>query len=127
MNAFEKKYKSEVFEKWGGTCAYKEHEEKTRGYSKEKWNSVSDGLDCVMEEFALSMKGGDAPESAKAQELVKKLKDYITNNFYNCTDEILSGLSQMYVLDERFRENIDRHANGTAEFIRRAVSIYCKK
>lgn len=56
----------------------------------------------------------------------KKLQDYITRNFYHCTDEILAGLGEMYVCDERFKKNIDKHAVGTSEFISKAIKIYCK-
>mgnify|MGYP003295411509 CR=1 FL=1 len=65
---------------------------------------------------------GYAPASAEAQALVKKLQGYITENFYNCTDAILAGLGEMYVADDRFRANIDRHGDGTAEFIRQAIT-----
>ena len=57
------------------------------------------------------------------QNLVKLLQDHITENYYNCTDEILAGLGQMYVADVRFKNNIDKHGDGTAEFIREAIQI----
>ena len=126
MREFEK-YKAEAAEKWGKTDAYKEHAEKTKDYSKKKWDDVTAGLDSVMADFALCMKNGNSPESPYATELVKKLQDYITSNVYNCTNEILSGLGQMYVCDERFRENIDKHADGTAQFICDAIKNYCEK
>ena len=33
----------------------------------------------------------------------------------------------MYVADERFQKNIDKHADGNAEFISKAISVYCGK
>ena len=72
------------------------------------------------------IKGSDSPESETAQTLVKKLQSYITENFYTCTPEILRGLGQMYVADERFKSNIDKNGKGTAEFIAEAIGIYCK-
>ena len=71
--------------------------------------------------------GGASADNDTAQRLVKKLQDYITANFYHCTDDILAGLGQMYVCDERFRENIDRHGEGTAEFVAEAIRIYFGK
>ena len=73
------------------------------------------------------MKKGEKPDSADAQELVKKLQNHITENYYRCTNEILAGLGQMYVADERFRNNIDKHAEGTAAFICEAIGAYCGK
>ncbi|MBR2724550.1 MAG: TipAS antibiotic-recognition domain-containing protein [Ruminococcus sp.] len=53
-----------------------------------------------------------------------ELKDFITQNFYTCTDEILKGLGAMYAADVRFKNNIDKHGSGTAEFISKAIEIY---
>ena len=39
----------------------------------------------------------------------------------------LAGLGKMYVADERFRNNIDKHTDGTAAFICDAIAVYCSK
>lgn len=126
-NSYEKtrkQYEAEVKEKWGSTDAYKESQQKTATYSKEKWNDVSSGLDEVIAEFAkVKAEGRTAEESIF---LAEKLQQYITDNFYTCTKEILTGLGEMYVLDERFKENIDKHDEGTAEFMREVIRIYCR-
>ena len=131
MKAFDnsefEKYKAEAREKWGNTDAYKQHEEKTSNYSKQKWNTLAEGMDCIMEAFSLCMKNGTAHDSAEAQNLVKTLQNHITENYYLCTNEILAGLGQMYVADERFMNNIDKHADGTAMFIGEAIAVYCSK
>ena len=64
------------------------------------------------------------PDSPQAQALVKKWQDYITNNYYNCTKEILSCLGQMYVGDERFTQHIDQYGAGTAFFMAAAIEVY---
>ena len=129
MGAFDnsefEKYKAEAREKWGKTEAYKEHTEKTRNYSKQKWNDLAGEMDRIMAAFAMCMKKGETPNSAEAQQLVKALQAHITGSYYRCTNEILAGLGQMYVADERFKNNIDRHGEGTAEFIRDAINAYC--
>ncbi len=122
MNTFE----NEVKQRWGNTDAYKESEQKTAGYSADKWNDVNAGLNAVLAEFATALKGGATPENETAQLLVKKLQQYITDNFYTCTNEILAGLGQMYVADERFKSNIDKNGEGTAEFISEAIRFCCK-
>ena len=130
MKAFDssefKKYKAEAQEKWGNSDAYKEHQEKTKNYSKQKWNDLTEGMDRIMAEFALCMKRGAAPDSSEAQNLVKCLQNHICENYYHCTNEILAGLGQMYVGDERFKNNIDKNADGTAEFVCKAIEIYCR-
>ena len=120
-------YEDEAKQRWGVTNAYKESRVKTAGYSKDKWNDVLGGLNGVFAEFAACKKCGDRADSDTAQRLVKKLQDYITANFYQCTNEILAGLGQMYVCDERFKNNIDKNDEGTAEFVAEAIKIYCKK
>ena len=62
----------------------------------------------------------------EAQALVTKLQAHITANYYTCTDEILAGLGKMYVADERFKKNIDKYGDGTAEFAAAAIEAYCK-
>ena len=121
MTALEKEAK----EKWGQTQAYKESAEKR--HSKEKQAELSAGMDQIMAAFAACMKKGETPDSAQAQGLVKSLQDYITQNYYNCTNQILAGLGQIYVADARFKANIDKCAAGTAAFICNAISAYCKK
>ena len=120
-------YKAEAQQRWGNTDAYREHAEKTKGYSKDKFSALAADMDLIFGEFALCMKNGAAPEDREAQELVKKLQDHITDNYYTCTNPILSGLGQMYVADERFQNNIDRHGDGTAEFVSQAIDRYCAK
>lgn len=131
MKAFDnsefEKHKAEAKEKWGNTDAYKEHTEKTKHYSKDKWNNLANDMDNILAEFAVCMKNGEEPNSNEAQSLVKALQNHITENYYLCTNEILAGLGQMYVADERFKNNIDKHADGNAEFISRAIEVYCRK
>ena len=121
------KHKAEAKEKWGKTDAYKEHAERTKNYSKQKWNDLAKGMDRIMAEFALCTRKAVGPDSTEAQHLVKMLQNHITENYYLCTDEILAGLGQMYVTDERFKNNIDKHADGTAAFICDAIAVYCSK
>ena len=121
MTAFEKEAK----EKWGQTQAYKEYEEKQ--YSQQKQDALAAGMDRMMASFAICMKKGEAPDSKEAQGLVEALQKYITENYYHCTKEILAGLGQMYVSDQRFKNNIDKHADGTATYICEAITVYCRK
>ena len=121
------RYEAEAKRRWGETAAYKEHAEKTANYTKDQWQNVNDGLMTVLAKFAECMKRGYTPDSDEAQTLVKELQNYITENYYTCTDEILAGLGQMYVADERFKNNIDKHTPGTAVFISEAITVYCRK
>lgn len=117
-------YKQEAKEKWGGTEAYKEAERKAAGRTTEQESGVAEGLMDVFREFGALR--NLPPEDPAVQEKVAQLQQYITKHYYTCSKEILKGLGQMYVCDERFRGNIDRAAGeGTAEFVSKAIAAYC--
>ena len=112
-------YTAEAKAKWGKTDAYKEYEKKAPGQQQ------ADALMAIFAEFG-PVRQLD-PAASDVQALVAKLQDYISRNYYNCTKQILSGLGQMYVADDRFKANIDRvGGEGTAEFVSKAIEIYCK-
>ena len=122
-----KNYETEARTRWGNTDAYREHEQKTKNYTKEKWAEANDGLMAIFAEFATCKASGVTPSSAEAQALVSKLQAHITAHYYTCTNEILAGLGKMYVCDERFKKNIDKNGNGTAEFAAEAIAVYCNR
>ena len=119
-----KNHETEVRERWSNTAAYREHEQKTKNYTKEKWAEANNGLMTIFAELAVCKQSGASADSNEAQALVSKLQEHITKNYYTCTDEILAGLGEMYVADERFRKNIDKNGEGTAEFVSRAIARF---
>ena len=125
-NEFEK-YKTEVEERWKDTKAYSEYTSKTKGYSNDKWNNLNEMMNDIIEKFTTAMKNNEKVYSSNVQNLVKVLQNHISENYYLCTNEILAGLGKMYVLDDRFKKNIDKHELGTAEYISKAIEIYCNK
>ena len=122
-----KNYTTEACERYGNTAAYKEHEQKTKNYTKEKWAEANDGLMAIFAEFAACKQSGAGVDSNEAQAIVAKLQAHITANYYTCTDEILAGLGKMYIADERFKKNIDKYGEGTAEFAAEGIRIYVEK
>ena len=120
-------YETEARARWGNTDAYREHEQKTKNYTKEKWVEANNGLMAIFAEFAACKTSGASADSSEAQALVAKLQAHITANYYTCTDEILSGLGKMYVADERFKKNIDKYGERTAKFTANAIAVYTRK
>lgn len=130
FEAFDKteieQYKQEARERWGNHEAYQEYVH--RQLRKTPEQNQSEG-----EEVMAFFKQAGAlrhlpPESAEVQQLVKDLQQMFTRNFYNCTNEILSALGEMYMDNIRFRQNIDQEGGeGTAQLMRDAIRIYCKK
>ena len=119
-------YESEARSRWGNTDACREHEQKTKNYTKEKWAEANDGLMAIFAEVSVCKQSGASTDSAEVQALVAKLQAHITAHYYTCTDEILAGLGKMYVADERFKNNIDKYGEGTAEFVSNAIILFCE-
>ena len=119
-------YTRRAKEQWGNTSEYKESEEKAKGRTKEEEKDMMVQFMQVFTEFGAIK--DQTPDGAEAQSQVKKLQDYITEHFYQCSDEILSGLGQMYASDGEFKENIDRAGGeGTAVFVSDAIRCFCGK
>ena len=122
-----KNYETEARSRWGNTDAYREYEQKIKNYTKEKWAEANDGMMAIFAEFATAKANGVRPDSIEAQAIVAKLQAHITANYYTCTDEILAGLAKMYVADERYKKNINKYGEGTAEFAAEGIRIYVEK
>ena len=110
---------------YGKTEAYKEYQQKSQARTDSENKSVNDK---VMDFFVrLGRLKHLSPDSAEVQAWVKELQAYFTENFYNCTPQILMGLGQMYAGGGSMTENIDAAGGkGTGEFAREAIRIYCK-
>ncbi len=129
FSAFDSKklddYAKQAKECWGKTEAYREFEKKSKGRTVEAEGDIAQGLMAIFAEFGQIK--DTAPDGSDAQALVKKLQGYITEHYYNCTNQILLGLGQMYAAGGEFTQNIDAaHGIGTAEFANKAIHVYCK-
>ena len=127
FKAFDKtkldEYAAKAKEEWGNTPEYAEFESKKRSPKEEQ---------LMAERFMLLFKEAGTikdtdPSCAAAQDLVKRIQQFITDNMYNCTKDILKGLGKMYSAGGEFTENIDKTGGeGTAAFVDKAIQIYCK-
>ena len=119
-------YTKRAKEQWGNSQEYFEFQQKSKNQTKEEQNEIIQNFMQIFVEFG-ALKNM-LPDSAKVQNQVQKLQDYISEHFYKCSDEILSNLGQMYAGNSEFTINID-HAGGvgTATFVSKAICIYCGK
>lgn len=118
-------YAKRAKEQWGQTPEYREYEEKTKDWTNQEQQNVMKNFMLIFAEFG-KMRTED-PASEKVQCEVKKLQDFISEHFYQCSDEILSGLGQMYASGGEFTQNIDKMGGeGTARFTADAIEVYCK-
>ena len=116
-------YAQEAKKRWGHTDAWRESLE--RGKNADQELRDADGLMDIFRRLG-QFRQGD-PAAPEAQELIAQLQQYICDHYYNCTNQILYGLGQMYAAGDEMNENIDRAGGaGTGDFARRAIEIYCK-
>ncbi|MDO5448393.1 MAG: TipAS antibiotic-recognition domain-containing protein [Clostridia bacterium] len=115
----------EAKEKWGKTPQWQEFEQKTAGKTEDQMNDMGTALMDLFAELG-SIKDQD-PKGPEAQAKVKAIQDFITKNYYACTNDIFKSLSLMYVEDERFKSNIDKAGGeGTAAFAKAAIEELTK-
>ena len=114
-------YAKEAKAQWGETKEYREFEAKN--LTKEQQQTAGAGLMELFLDFARKKDG--APEDAFAE--VQKLQDYISRNFYHCSNDVLKGLGKLYGVGGEFTKNIDAYAGaGTAAFASKAIESYCR-
>ena len=118
-------YTRKAKEQWGDSKAFSEYEQKSASRSKDDEKKLWSDFMKLFEKCG-KLKDSD-PKSAEAQAMVKVIQNYITKNFYECTNEILAGLGKMYAAEGEFKTNINKAGgNGTAEFVSRAIAEYVK-
>ena len=116
-------YAAEAKKRWGHTDAWQESQEKQKTQSQEV--SDADGLMDIFRSLG-AYRNAD-PAAPEAQAMIRELQEYICDHYYNCTNQILMGLGQMYAAGDEMNENIDRTGGaGTGEFACKAIEIYCK-
>ena len=113
-------YAAEAKASWGQSPAWREYEGRRAGRSPERERQLGEGMMALMAEFG-AMKDMD-PAAPEVRAQVEKLRAYITEHYYTCTDDILRGLGAMYAGGGSMTENIDSAGGpGTGAFIRRAI------
>ena len=130
FDAFDKReiehYRKEVIEKWGGTKAFQESEKKDAARDSGCYGRLAEEMMAIFADLGGMRHLSHADEQVRQK--IAELQQFITDNYYTCTKEILGGLGQMYVGDRRFKENIDKAGcAGTAEFVSRSIALYCSR
>jgi hypothetical protein len=118
-------YKEEACQKWGHTVAFKQSEERVKKLGKDglkKFIEESEKLTC---EIASCMKNGNFPSSENAQKLIAKHYEGL-KAFYEPNLILYKGLAEMYILDERFKNNYEKVAHGLAQYMHDAMVEFIK-
>ncbi|MCA1012440.1 MerR family transcriptional regulator [Halobacillus halophilus] len=121
----QKMYEQEVKERWGDTEAYQESKRRTKAYSEEDWKTIQEEGAEIDRQIIGRMEQG--PDDLDVQRLIGEKRKHISKYFYDCQLEIFRGLADMYVSDPRFTKNINQLQPGYAEFLQKAMHIYCNR
>ncbi|MGI9585109.1 MAG: MerR family transcriptional regulator [Acidimicrobiia bacterium] len=115
-------HQEEANDRWGGTPEYAESTRRTSSYTAEDWKAINAEADSIYDGFATLMRSNVAPSDEEARNLVDDHRGHISRWFYTCSPEVHSGLGQMYVADQRFAQNIDKRADGLADYLAKAIA-----
>jgi MerR family transcriptional regulator, thiopeptide resistance regulator len=110
----------EAQERWGGTDAYRQSQQRTSSYDKDDWLRIRAEQEAVEARLAASMAAGlpaDGPEAMDAAEAHRRQ----IGNFYDCSSQLHVGLAEMYLADPRFTAHYEQRAPGLAQYLHDAI------
>ena len=127
VSALQEKYRNEVIERWGSTHEYQEFSSFFQPEPKKR--EIGSGMIFLYSQNIferLAEYKAETPALPAIQSIVAEWQEYISENFYPCSDAMLMYLGELYQTDERFVEYINRFATwNVAEFFCEAIKVYC--
>ncbi len=117
-------YAKRAKEEWGNTKEYREYEKRASGRTKDDEKRVQAEFMNLFAELGTFRNG--SPSSAKAQELIRRIHEFISEHYYTCDKHVFLSLGQAYAAGGEFTDNIDKAGgDGTGVFAYEAIKIYC--
>ncbi|WP_102144917.1 MerR family transcriptional regulator [Mycobacterium hubeiense] len=114
--AFSEEYAAEAEERWGGTDAWKQSQQRVSRFTKDDWIAIQAETVALLDALAQAKRDGVAPGCAEANELVERHRASI-QRYYDCDDEMHRCLAEMYLADERFTRYYDDAEPGLAQYV----------
>jgi DNA-binding transcriptional MerR regulator len=111
----------EARERWGGTDAYQQSQQRVGKYTKADWEKIKAEGAKLLDDLAAAMNAGLTAESPQAKDLAEEHRAQISRWYYDCSYEIQTGLAEMYLADERFMAHYERHTPGMAQYLHDAI------
>ncbi len=102
-----------------------ESKRKLAKWDKHEWEDVKNEGDAIHKALARAINDGFAPDSKHVQGIIAQHYKMI-NRFYDCTNEIYIGLTELYAEHPDFRKFFDAYHPKMVEFIGEAMRYYAK-
>jgi DNA-binding transcriptional MerR regulator len=115
-----KRYQKEARERWGEERV-EQTEQKLKKLSQGEWERVQEEGSLVSQELASLM--DRSVEDPEVQKAIARHHAWI-ENFYPAPAEVYRGLGQMYAEHPEFRAFYAQYAEGLADFMQQAMTIF---
>ena len=119
----EAKYEEEARQRWVDSPQYKESTRKWASYTKEQKEAFKQEMGAITRRMVGSAISN--PGDLDIQQAVGDYYAFLNDKFYACDMAFLCNLADMWVEDARFAVNYERIHKGGAEFVRKAVHVFC--
>jgi MerR family transcriptional regulator, thiopeptide resistance regulator len=115
-------YDDETRELWGDSEAYRESTARVASYGESEWCEIRAEAEQIVSDFVALQEDGEDPAGDLARAVAERHRQHVSRWFYECSPRVHRGLGEMYVADERFARNYERHAAGLAAYVRDAFA-----
>ena len=124
FNGFKKedlnKYEDQAIEKYG-----KETIEESKKRQSGKEDIVAEKFNSVFRSMDEYKQNGLNIEEKEVQSKVEDLYNYMNKYAFDCSIEVFSYIGKGYSQNPEFKNNIDEFGEGIAEYISKAIEIFC--
>ncbi|MGW8985345.1 MerR family transcriptional regulator [Streptomyces parvus] len=117
-------HEQEVTERWGRD-AYEEGDRWWRSLGDAEKKAFQDEHEAIARDWGRAREAGLAADGPEAQELARRHCAWLSSAKEPSRSYVI-GLGEMYVADPRFGKNYDRYGDGTAAFVRDALTVYAR-
>ncbi|QNM05000.1 MerR family transcriptional regulator [Qiania dongpingensis] len=119
----EQTYGKEIREKYGDE-EVNSYNQKILGLSEKEYEQFRDLETAIRKRLEEAVRSGIKPESEAGRETAFLHRDWLSYTWKKYSPRMHKSLTDMYVLDERFKDYYDREVKGCADFLMRAVKYW---
>ncbi|MFD3416014.1 MerR family transcriptional regulator [Streptomyces cyaneofuscatus] len=119
-------HEREVTERWG-RAAYEEGDRWWRSLGEADKKAFQGEHEAIARDWGRAREAGVRADSDAAQDIARRHCAWLSSSSKEPSRSYVIGLGEMYVADPRFGKNYDRYGDGTAAFVRDALTIYAER